>query len=250
MTDVDTAHLATQVLWAAFGLSLLFGFIAHRSRFCTMGAIADVVSMGHWERARMWALAVAVATLGFNGMVALGWVEARNTIYAVPRLLWLSAGVGGGLFGVGMVLASGCGSRNLVRLGGGNLKSLVVLIVMAVTAFATLKGLTAVWRVATVERFFVDLPSGQDLPTLLASAGWGRVPAIAGGLGAAVALLLGGWALSRPEGRSSAALLGGLGIGAVITGVWWASGVLGYVPKDPQTLEPAFWPPTATAWKH
>ena len=131
MTDVDTAHLTTQVLWAAFGLSLLFGFIAHRSRFCTMGAIADVVSMGHWERARMWALAVAMATLGFNGMVALGWVEARNTIYAVPRLLWLSAGVGGGLFGFGMVLASGCGSRNLVRLGGGNLKSLVVLIVMA-----------------------------------------------------------------------------------------------------------------------
>lgn len=240
MTDVDTAHLSTQVLWAAFGLSLLFGFIAHRSRFCTMGAIADVVSMGHWERARMWALAVAVATLGFNGMVALGWVEARNAIYAVPRLLWLSALVGGGLFGFGMVLASGCGSRNLVRLGGGNLKSLVVLIVMAVTAFATLKGLTAVLRVATVERLFVDLPTGQDLPSLLAGGGLGSAPQLAATLGATVAVLLGGWALWRPEGRSPAALLGGLGIGAVITGVWWVSGVLGFVPEDPQTLEPVF----------
>ncbi|MCA6216595.1 YeeE/YedE family protein [Ideonella sp. B7] len=240
MTDVDIARLATQVLWAAFGLALVFGFIAHRSRFCTMGAIADVSSMGDWERARMWALAAAVATLGFNGMVALGWIEARQSIYAGTRLLWLSSLVGGGLFGVGMVLASGCGSRNLVRLGGGNLKSLVVLLVMAVTSFATLKGLTAVLRVATVERLFVDLPAGQDLPSLLAQAGGASVPRTAAVLGPLVALLLGGWALWRPEGRRPAALLGGLGIGAVITAVWWVSGVLGYVPEDPQTLEPTF----------
>jgi hypothetical protein len=47
-----------------------------------MGAIADVYSMADWTRARMWALAIAIAVLGFNAMVALGWVQARDTIYA------------------------------------------------------------------------------------------------------------------------------------------------------------------------
>ena len=105
---------------------MAFGAIAQRANFCTMGAVTDVGTTGDWTRARMWALAIAVTTLGFNGMVALGWIEARNTIYAGPRLLWLSAIVGGAMFGFGMVLASGCGSKSLIRVGGGNLKSLVV----------------------------------------------------------------------------------------------------------------------------
>jgi uncharacterized membrane protein YedE/YeeE len=110
MNDIELNGLATKVLWASFALGLAFGALAQRTRFCTMGAIADVVNMGDWTRMRMWALAIAVAVLGFNVMVGLGWIEARQSIYAGSRLLWLSSVVGGILFGFGMVLASGCGS--------------------------------------------------------------------------------------------------------------------------------------------
>ena len=70
------------------------------------------------------------------------------------------------MFGFGMVLASGCGSKMLVRLGSGNLKSLAVFLMLGVAGFATMKGVTAVARVATVDAVFVALPMGQDLPTL------------------------------------------------------------------------------------
>jgi len=240
MSEINLDTLTAQVLWAALALSMVFGAITQRTHFCTMGAVADVVNMGDWARARMWVLAIATAVLGFNLMVGLGWIEARNSIYAGARLLWLSSLVGGLLFGVGMVLASGCGSKNLVRLGGGNLKALVVLLVMAAAAFATMRGITAVLRVATVERVFVDLPAGQDLPSLLSPALGLPARSLALWLGAGTAGVLLAWVLRKPAGRSAEVWLGGLGIGAVIVATWWVSGRLGYVPEDPNTLEPAF----------
>ncbi len=240
MGDIDLGSVAARVLWASFALAVVFGALAQRTHFCTMGAIADVVNLGDWARARMWALAIAVAVLGFNAMVALGWIEARNSVYAAPRLLWLSSLVGGALFGFGMVLASGCGSKNLVRLGGGNLKSLVVLGVLAATAFATLRGITAVLRVNTVERVYVDLSPGQDLPSLAAAAFGLGTPAAAALLGGAVAAALLAWVLARPEGRGAEVLGGGIGIGVVVAATWWVSGRLGFVSEDPNTLEPAF----------
>lgn len=240
MPEIDPLLIARQALWLAFALGAVFGAVARRTHFCTMGAVADIVAMGDWARMRMWVLAMAVAVLGFNGMVALGWVEAAKSIYAAPRLLWLSMLVGGLMFGFGMVIASGCGSRNLVRLGGGNLKSLVVLLVLAVTAFATLKGLTATWRVATVDRVALQLPAGQDLPSLLALATGLAVPQAAGLLGGAIGLALLGWVVARPEGRRGDVWLGGLGIGAVIVALWWVSGRFGHLAEDPRTLEEAF----------
>ena len=136
--------LTAQVLWAAFILAALFGAITQRTHFCTMGAVSDIVNMGDWTRMRMWALALGVAMIGFYAMAAGGLIDPAKTLYASNRFIWLSALVGGFLFGFGMVLTSGCGSKTLVRIGGGNLKSLVVFVVMAVAAFATLKGITAV----------------------------------------------------------------------------------------------------------
>ena len=232
--------LATQVLWAAFALAVAFGAIAQRTHFCTMGAVADVVNIGDWSRMRMWALAIGVAILGVNAMVAAGGVEAGKSLYAQPRLAWLSAALGGLMFGFGMVLASGCGSKTLVRIGGGNLKSVVVFVMLGVAAFATLKGITGVARVATVDRVAIDLTGGQDLPTLAARAvGIGKAQA-ALVLGALVGGGLVAWVLARAEGRSADVLVGGTGIGAVIVGMWWVSGSLGHVAEDPNTLQEAF----------
>jgi uncharacterized membrane protein YedE/YeeE len=240
MPDVDIDAVATRVLWAAFALAVAFGAIAQRTRFCTMGAVADVVTMGDWTRMRMWVLAMAVAMLGFNTMVALGWIDAGNTIYAAAPLRWLSPIVGGLLFGFGMVLGSGCGSRTLVRLGAGNLKSLVVFVVMGLAAFATLKGITGVLRVTTVDRVVLALPTTQDLPSLLAHATGTAKSHAALLLGGAIAAAMLLWVLLRAEGRRAEVLLGGVGIGAVVAAVWWVSGRLGFVAEDPNTLEPAF----------
>jgi uncharacterized protein len=240
MQEADLPGLVAQVLWAAFALAVLFGAIAQRTHFCTMGAVADIVNMGDWSRMRMWALALAVAMLGFNAMVGLGWVEAKNSIYAAPRLLWLSYAFGGLLFGFGMVLASGCGSKTLVRIGGGSLKSLVVFCVLAIAAYATLRGITGVARVASVDRIGIDLPGGQDLPSLVHAASGMARSTLALLLGGAIGLVLIAWVLARPEGRSGEVWLGGLGIGAVIVGVWWVSGRLGFVAEHPTTLEATF----------
>ena len=240
MNAAELLDRTNEVLWLALALGALFGAIAQYTHFCTMGAIADIATIGDWTRMRMWLLAMGVAIAGFNVMVWLGWLDAGKSVYGGSRFGWASALAGGAMFGFGMVLASGCGSKNLVRLGAGNLKSLVVCIVLGVSAFATLKGVTAVARVATVDAAYIALPASQDLPSLLAHAGGGSRPQWALLLG-----LLGGGgliaaALARREGRDAKTLLAGLGIGGVVVATWWVSGRLGFVAEDPATLEEAF----------
>lgn len=240
MPVAETTPSLSTVLWPAYFAAMAYGAVAHRTHFCTMGALADIRTMGDWSRMRTWVMAIAVAMLGFNVMVGLGWIEASKSIYGGPRLAWMSTAAGGAIFGFGMVIASGCGSRNLVRLGEGNLKSLVVLIVMAISAFATLKGITAVVRVATVDRLVLQLPASQDLPSLVAHATGTPTAQVAPWLGAAVAVLLMAWVFMRPEGRRAPVWLGGAAIGGLVVAFWWISGCLGHVAEDPNTLEEAF----------
>ena len=232
--------LTTQVLWSGFLLSMVFGAIAQRTHFCTMGAVSDIVNMGDWTRMRMWGMAIGVAMIGFFGMAAAGLIDPAKTLYASNRFIWLSALVGGAMFGFGMALSSGCGSKTLVRIGGGSLKSLVVFAVMGIAAFATLKGITAVVRVATLDRVAVEFTANASAPGWVASA-FGVAPAAAGlGLALLIGVSLIVWALCGTDFRRLDPLLGGLGIGAVIAGMWWVSGSLGYVAEHPETLQEAF----------
>jgi len=236
----DLSALNTQVLSAAFLLSVIFGAITQRTHFCTMGAVSDVVNMGDWTRMRQWGLAMGVAMIGFAVMASTGLIDPAKTIHASNHWLWLSALVGGSLFGFGMVLASGCGSKTLVRVGGGSLKSLVVLLVMGLAAFATLKGITAVLRVETVDQVAVEFSTIANLP-YLAAAAWGINPAITGlVLGLALGGALVAWALTGPEFCRAGNLVGGLGIGAIIVAMWWVSGHLGFVAEHPETLNEVF----------
>ena len=240
----DPGHLAALVAWLAFALAFVFGAVAKRVDFCTMGAITDVVHVGDWRRMRMWLLAIAVAIAGAAALEAAGLVDLSKTIYTGSRIAWLSLLVGGFLFGFGMTLASGCGSKTLIRLGGGNLKALVVLIVLGISAYMTLKGLFAVWRVNALDVVRWDLTplgvSRSDLGTLVAQA-IGGAAAVRLAAALLVAAAIAAFVLASRDFRDSPSLvLGGIVIGAVIVGGWYVSGHLGHVAEDPRTLEEAF----------
>jgi uncharacterized membrane protein YedE/YeeE len=144
------------------------------------------------------------------------------------------------MFGFGMVLASGCGSKTLVRIGSGNLKSLVVFVVMGIASFATLKGITAVLRVATVDSVAIDFAQPATLGQWLANAA-GLDPSIAAlALGLLLGLGLLVWALTGSDFINTNNLLAGIGIGAIITAMWWVSGHMGFVAEHPETLEAVF----------
>ena len=229
----DPANIATTVVLGSFVLAFIFGVVASRANFCTMGAISDVVNMGHWGRMRMWLLAIAVAIIGASVLHATGLVDLGKSIYPRPRLNWLSAIVGGMLFGIGMTLAGGCANKNLLRLGGGSLRSLVVFAFLGISAYMTIKGLFGQWRVDYLDRFGVDLAqygfAGQDLPSMLAKTGAlsaGTALAVVAAL-AAGALLLFVFADKRFRANLTQVSTGVI-LGLLVTAGWYLSGHVGY----------------------
>jgi uncharacterized membrane protein YedE/YeeE len=233
LNEANPAQLVPYVTGGAFALAFIFGWVGNKTHFCTMGAVSDWVNMGDTSRLRMWLLAMAVALLGSSALHLAGVVDLSKSIYPTPNFTWLSYIVGGFLFGVGMTLGSGCGSKTLIRVGAGNLKSLVVYIFLGIAAYMTLRGLFGAFRVGVLEKAAITLPQGQDLPSLL-------------GLSRAIlAALIGGAMLafiySSKAFRSSLDhTLGGVVTGLVVVGGWYVSGHIGHVAEDPNTLQEAF----------
>ncbi len=240
MAEQTAAQLAPYVAWAAFALAFVFGAVANKTDFCAMGAVSDWVNMGSLNRMRMWLLAIGVAILGANALQLAGVVDLAKSIYPGRNFTWLSYLVGGSLFGVGMTLASGCGSKTLIRIGGGNLKSVVVFLVAGIAAYMTLRGLFGAFRVGVLEQAAINLSTGQDLPSLAAGMGGSKQVWIV-----ALSLLFGlafiVFAYAAKEFRSNFdCTLGGVVTGLVVVGGWVVSGHLGHLAEDPKTLEEAF----------
>lgn len=241
MSEASPAQLAPYVTGGAFVLAFIFGAVGNKTEFCTMGAVSDWVNMGDTSRMRMWLLAVAVALIGSSALHLAGLVDLSKSIYPSPNFTWLSYIVGGFLFGVGMTLGSGCGSKTLIRVGAGNLKSLVVYIFLGIAAYMTLRGLLGAFRVGVLEKATITIPQGQDLPSLLSSV----VPLSEASLTAILAAVIGGGLLafiySSKQFRSSFDYtLGGVVTGLVVVCGWYVSGHIGHVAEDPNTLQEAF----------
>jgi uncharacterized membrane protein YedE/YeeE len=243
MPPIDAAALpglTSTVLWSTFALTVVFGFVVQRTNFCTMGAVADIANFGDWTRMRQWLLAIGVAIIASSAMAATGLIDPAKSIYTAPRFTFLGYVLGGLLFGFGMVLAGGCGSKTLVRVGGGSLKSLVVFVVLGVTAFITLRGALGVFRVSVIEPVHAQFAAGQDLPSLAAAASgtakatwqWILGLVIGGGLCA--------FALAKRDFWRWENLLAGGVVGAIIAAVWYVSGNLGHLAEHPETLEETF----------
>jgi hypothetical protein len=227
----------------AFALAAVFGATAVRVNFCTMGAVADIVNFGDWRRMRMWLLAIAVAIVGTAVLTATGTIDIAKSVYTAARVPWLSHVVGGLAFGFGMTLASGCAGKSLLRVGTGNLKSLVVIVFLGLAAYMTLKGVFAPLRAFGLDPVTFDVSgagaSKSDLGTIAAGVGLGASAKIWVPLAVAAALVL--FVLKSRDFRDAREMLvGGVIIGAVIVGGWYVSGHIGYLAEDPATLEEKF----------
>lgn len=240
MSHDQLAQLHWMVLGSVGLVSMGLGALMHRTHFCTMGAVSDAVVMGSFDRLRQWALALIVAIVGFALFSWAGWISPLNTVYATPSVLWLSALLGGLLFGWGMVLASGCGAKSLVRLGAGNLKSLIVLLVMGIFALITIKGILAVPRVQYIEAL-AWMPMHGVFLGQWASQAFG-IEMGQGMIVSAVvfAMLLAIWISQDRNFFNAHNLSAGIAVGILVCLMWLISGVLGHGLEHPETLEEFF----------
>jgi uncharacterized membrane protein YedE/YeeE len=224
----ETAQL---VAWLGFLLSFVFGYVANKTSFCTMGAVSDVVNMGDWGRMRAWLLAIGVAVLGTSTLVYVGYLDIGKTYYTRSAIPWAALLVGGLTFGIGMTLAGGCGQRTLVRLGAGNLKSVVVFMFLGYSALVTMNGVLRMFVDETlrIDALTVKTPGLQTLPALLGMPG-AQGQLIVGG---ALALLLIGFAFASREFRESRDnIIAGIVVGLVVAAGWYVTGKVGLAENE------------------
>ena len=258
---MEDLSLTAQLGWLAFAAGLVFGGTAQKTNFCTMGAISDMVLMGDKNRWRAWLMAIAVAILGTQGLASVGienefgelmpLIDLEHTLvasdsevavgYRAANLGWAGAILGGLMFGYGMTRGGGCGNKTLVRIGGGNLKSLVVALVMGITAYMTLRGLIALGRVELEGATNLNLADSG-----LTSSGMDYLLAHFTGLDMSIArwivaaILAGGFLVycfkSRDFLSSPRDLAAGLIIGLLIPAGWYITGVMVRDEFDPLPL--------------
>jgi len=226
-----------------FALAFVFGVIVNKTNFCTMGAVSDWVNMGAKGRFGAWLLAMGVAVAGAQILELTGLIDLTESIYRTSAFGLGGFVIGGLMFGVGMTLAGGCGQRTLVRVGGGNLKSLVVFIVLGLTAYMTLRGIIGVARLELIEPLSIDFSEqGIDDQGLASTIShwfnFDNTNALRWAFAGVVSLVLIGLALSIRELRGNADnLLAGIVVGGTIVVAWVITGIVGYDDFDPVPLE-------------
>ena len=161
MLETVPEHILVAIV-GLFG-GVLLGLAARLGRFCTLGAIEDLLYGGSDTRIRMWGIAIGVAIIGSFTLIGTGIVDAGSTYYlSINWLPWASV-VGGLMFGYGMALAGNCGFGAVARLGGGDLRSFVIVLVMGVSTYVVLSGPLAPLRDMLFPQSAVlpgDLPPG------------------------------------------------------------------------------------------
>lgn len=224
---------------AGFVIGLAVGFATRRARLCTFGALEDAFVGHDTRRLKVFGLALGVAIAGAQTLILVGILDPLQTTYIGPALPWFGVIVGGVLFGLGMALVGTCPFGTIVRLGGGDLRSFVVLLVFGLFAFATLRGSFANARIDAVETIAVALPppSRSDVTGLL-----DPLFRIESRLWAAIffaSALIAVAALDRRLRRTPRLVIGGLVLGLGVTAGWAATTLLAdefIKPTMPQSL--------------
>ncbi len=236
------------LLWSTFFIALVMGAVVNKTNFCTMGAVSDMVNMGDMGRMRAWLLAIAVAVLGVVVLESQGLVDASSSYppYRQSNLVWLENLLGGLLFGIGMTLASGCGNKTLVRIGGGNIKSIMVFAIIAVIAYFMTNPFPGSDKTLYSELFYgwmspvaAELSTQQDLGSLIAGDNAVSVRLWVGGV---LAVLLMVYAFKSSEFRRNFDnILGGVIVGAAVLGAWYVSSNIGLNIDDTDYTLPSYY---------
>lgn len=160
MFDLFNDHQLVTIIGLLGGV--LLGLAARLGRFCTLGAIEDLLYCGSSQRMRMWGLAIGTAVIGSFSLIGLGLVDVSQSFYLSVRWMPLASIIGGAMFGYGMALSGNCGFGAIARLGGGDLRSFVIVLVMGISTYVVLAGPLAPLRNLMFEQQDVtsDLPPG------------------------------------------------------------------------------------------
>ncbi len=220
-------------LVCGLGAGAVLGVAGRAGRFCTLAMLEDAFFGSDTQRLKSFALAAAVALIATQALAAAGVVDLSRSIYLTSSIGFGGMILGGLMFGIGMALVGTCGFGTLVRIGGGDLRAIVVYLVLGMSALAAMRGLTAYARLALVEPLSLRLPESttQALDSLLAPMLGTGARAI---LVTAFAIALGGWSLADGQlVRSPRLLLSGLAVGAAVAFGWFATGWLGNDDFDP-----------------
>lgn len=227
--------LASSAIEVGSGLAagIVLGIAGRAGRFCTLAMLEDAFFASDFRRLKSFALAAAVALIATQALDSFGLVDLTQSIYLTSSIGFGGAIIGGLMFGIGMALVGTCGFGTLVRIGGGDLRAIVVFLVLGLSALAAMRGLTGMLRLSLVDPLSIALPAGtsQALDSLLGPA-FGRasrtilVVAIAG----ALAL----WALADGQLlRAPRFLLSGIAVGGAVAFGWFATGWLANDDFDP-----------------
>jgi uncharacterized membrane protein YedE/YeeE len=203
-------------------IGVAFGALAQRTRFCFRRSL---VGSDRQQAAGVWLMALAVAVLGTQAAVAMGWISFADHRFMASDVPVVAIAVGGVLFGAGMILTRGCISRLTVLTGSGNLRAGLMLLVFAIVAHATLKGVLAPLRTALGN---VTLPLGTHVSLAALPGGawlWGGAIALA-----ALAVAL------RSGNRSGQLLMAGA-IGLLVPLAWVGTGFILLDEFDPIAME-------------
>lgn len=222
-----------------FAIGAAAGFAVRHAKMCTFGAIEDALMGGDSRRLKILGLALGIAILGTQALIIGGFLEPGQTTYAPSGLPLIAILIGSVMFGFGMSMVGTCGFGSLVRLGTGDLRSLVVVLVLGATAYATLRGLFAGFRIRFLEALSIPMPEGisSDIASLSSRAIGVEVRGILAVLAGASLCWL---ALGDPRLRRTPRLVSaGIVIGVLIVAGWivtisFADDFAG--PSRPQSL--------------
>ena len=233
------------LLIAGFVIAFIMGAIVNKTHFCTMGAVSDWINMEHTGRFRAWGLAIGVALLGVVILEMLGLVNLSSSYppYRNGQLIWAENLLGGILFGIGMTIAGGCGNKCLVRIGAGNLKSIVVFLIIGVVAYFMLnpfpgsdKTLYSVLFYPWLNPLAVNMGASQDLGSVLAGESNALMARLI--IGLVLGLFLIWLAFKSQDFRSSADFaVGGIVVGLCVLAAWYVtSNIMVVVDEQPYPL--------------
>lgn len=232
--------LPIPVLMAAIGavIGIVLGFVARTARFCTLSAVETAWYGNDRTQLRMWVFAIAAAVAGTLVLTETGLVNLSSTVHLLPRIALAGPILGGFLFGLGMAAVGTCSFGAVLRAGGGDMRGLVVFLIVGVFGYMTVRGFLAIPRMSTVEVLSVPLPEGANstLGALAAMAAGTDALALPVSVLAVIALAM--WCLKAPSFRGNPlAVLGSAAVGLLVVAGWYTTGHIGADDFDPQPVE-------------